>query len=127
MSIKHSLTNIDRATAAWGSDMPGWVKLLAGACDATNQRATADKLDKSSGYVSRLLNCSYTGSYEEAERLVRAKYGDEDVVCPIWGPIPLASCMTNRRRKTPPVNQFERQFAKRCPTCSNNSDVGEAA
>ena len=120
-----NLTNIERATVSWGADMPRWVRLLASACDATNQRLVADRLGKSGGYVSRIINKNYAGSYQEAEQLVRAAYGDEEVACPIWGAIPLSSCIRSRRRKGPPRNQAHHLHAAVCPTFSSNSDRRE--
>jgi len=119
--------NIVTATAAWGADMPAWVRLLASACDASNQRKVGDRIGRSSGCVSRILSRKYAGSYEEAEILVRQAYGSEDVVCPIWGAIPLASCVRARRRKGPPRNHAHHLHAKTCPTCPNNTDRGPAA
>lgn len=122
------LTNVARARVAWGGDaMPPWVRLLASACDRTNQRQVGDTLGKSSGYISRVLSRKYEGSYDEAETIVRAAFGNEDVVCPLWGPIPLASCVRNRRRKEAPQNQSHLLHAATCPTCPNNTDRGAAA
>lgn len=123
-------TNLVRAVGAWGSEMPGWVRLLASACDAGSQRLVGGRLGKSNGWVSRILNRNYAGSYAEAELLVRAAYGAEDVLCPLWGPIPLASCIRARRRSSPPRNQAHHLHAAHCPTCPNNSDrpaAGEEA
>lgn len=117
-----SLTNVSKATIAWGAQMPSWVRLLASACDQTNQRQVGGRLGRSSGYISRIINREYAGSYEEAETLVRAAYGNEDVVCPIWGEIPLSSCIRNRRRKGPARNQAHHLCAARCPSCPNNTD-----
>jgi hypothetical protein len=121
-NLNASPTNMQRAIAAWGTELPRWVHLLASACDADNQRVVGDRIGKSSGYVSRLINNSYAGDMGEAERLVRAAYGQEDVVCPLWGLIPLQSCMRNRRRKGQPRNQAHRLFRNHCPTCPNNAD-----
>lgn len=129
MFVNHnsSATNLAKAAAAWAPDMPEWVRLLASACDATNQRAVAEKLGKSNGYVSRLINRSYAGSYSEAEVQVRAAFGREGVICPVWGEaIPLSSCLRIRRRKDPPDNQARRLYARVCPTCPNNTDREEA-
>jgi hypothetical protein len=115
-------TNVARAVQAWGTDMPAWVRLLASACDASNQRRVGDKIGRSSGYVSRVLSRTYAGSYEEAETLVRAAYGNEDVLCPIWGSIPLASCVRARRWEGPARNQAHHLHAAHCPTCPNNTD-----
>ena len=125
VNVKTSVTNLQRAAAAWGEDMPAWVRLLAGACDAANQRSVGDRLGKSSGYVSRVLNNNYPGDMAEAERLVRAAYGAEDVWCPIWSAaVPLKSCMHLRRRSTsaPPQNMLHQRCARYCPNCANNTD-----
>jgi hypothetical protein len=131
MIVNHAFasaaTNVAKAEAAWGATIPGWVRLLASASDAGGQRRVAERLGKSSAYVSRLINRSYGGSYEEAETLVRAAYGNEDVVCPIWGSIPLASCIRNRRRKGLPRNQVHHLHARHCPACPNNTDRPSAS
>ncbi len=119
------LTNIDRAERAWGATMPEWVRLLATACDRTSQNAVGAKLGKSSGYVSRVINGNYNGDLREAEGLVRATFGSETVQCPVMGPIPLASCRQNRRRKGTAVNLLHRLWARHCPDCPNNTDRAE--
>ena len=129
MIVNHE-TNMDRAIAAWGEGMPEWVRQLATACDRTNQRVVAERLKAkhgvgSSGYVSRILNRNYLGSYDEAERLVRATFGAEIVDCPEWGAIPLSSCVRNRRWKAAAQNHLRRRCAVVCPTCPNNTDRPE--
>ncbi|WP_336958707.1 hypothetical protein [Sphingobium aquiterrae] len=117
-------TNLERAVAGWGTDMPAWVRLLATACDATNQRIAGERLDASSAYVSRLINNRYPGDMREAEMKVRRVFGGEDVHCPIYGAIPLSSCIRARRRKTPPRNPAHHEHDRACPACPNNSDGG---
>lgn len=124
--LNKDLTNLDRARLAWGADMPRWVQLLASAADTTSQRAAADRLGKSSPYVSRIIRNDYPGDLAEAEKLVRAAWGQEDVVCPLWGPIPLSSCMTARRRTAPPSSAVHHLYRRACPTCPNNSDGEDA-
>lgn len=116
-----NLTNRDKAVIAWRPDAPAWVLLLAEHCDRTNQRAVADRLGKSSGYVSRLINRSYAGSYPEAEQLVRARFGAEDVMCPVFGTMPLKTCIRHRRRARP-ANWMQLRLAGACPDCPNNTD-----
>ena len=131
MSINLPSTNLAKATAAWGDDMPRWVRLLASACDKATQRAVADRIraagfDCSSGTVSRLINCAYPASYSEPERAVLAVYSGDEVGCPLYGPIPLASCIRNRRRKGAPLNSVHHQYAATCPDCPNNTDAAHA-
>jgi hypothetical protein len=114
--------NMAAACDAWGTDMPRWVHLLATACDVTSQAAAAERIGRSGGYVSKLINNNYPGDMAEAEMIVRAAWGDEDVLCPLWGVIPLSSCMIARRRTAPPTNFTHRLHARHCPTCPNNGD-----
>lgn len=121
-------TNLAKAAAAWGADMPEWVKLLAATCDRTSQRFVAERLGVSSPVISKVVRrCYEGGDYQEIETRVRAAFGAEEIVCPIWDQaIPLASCVRNRRRKGPPVNHDQRRYARACPTCPNNTDAEEA-
>ena len=120
-----TITNLGRAVVAWGEDMPDWVRLLAEACDRTNQRQVGERIKRSSGYISRVLRRDYAGSYDEAETLVRAAYGLENVECPVMGAIPLAGCVRNRRRTAPPTNHLHQLWARNCPTCPLNTDREE--
>ena len=126
MSVKVTadLTNLDKALLSWGQALPAWVRILAEACDVTSQREVGQLLGRSSGYVSRIINCNYTGSYDEAEQLVRSHLSADEVICPVWsGSIPLRACMGNRRRKAPPRTQMHHLYARTCPGCANNTDV----
>lgn len=117
-----NLSNQQRAASAWGNPMPEWVRLLAEACDRSSQGAVARELDRSNGYVNRLIHRTYAGSYPEAENIVRAKFSADEVACPLWGKIPLASCLQLRRRKAAPQNRMHQTCARTCPTCPNNTD-----
>ncbi len=118
-----AVTNLAKARAAWGADLPAWVRLLAETCDRTSQRRAAEQLGKSSPYVSRLISRTYAGSYPEAERMVRATWGTDEVDCPLFGPLPLASCIRERRRKGPARDAMHLRFARTCPTCPHNGDA----
>ena len=120
--MSSNLNNRDKAVIAWAPAAPAWVLLLADACDRTSQRAAADRLGMSGGYVSRVVNRSYAGSYEEAERLVRATFGAEEVGCPLYGTIQLKTCLRFRRRKGPPRNPMQIDHDRVCPGCPNNTD-----
>ena len=122
---RSAVSNLDRATTAWGADMPEWVRMLVTAADRTSQRVVSDRLGKSSGYVSRLINRNYAGDYGEAETQVRAIFGAETVQCPAFDRIPLQSCIRLRRRKTPPTNLTHRTAAAHCPGCPINTDREE--
>lgn len=124
-------TNAARALAAWGPEVPRFISLLAQACDGSSQRNVADKIEAagfncSSATISRLINRKYPASYAEPERAVLAVYAGDSVTCPLYGPIPLASCIRARRPKGLPQNAAQHAYAEHCPTCPNNTDGGPA-
>lgn len=116
------ISNYQRARLAWGDTMPDWILRMAQECDRTNQRSVADRIGQSNATVSKLINRKYAGSMMEMEQQVRATFCDDRVDCPAFGSIPLASCIRNRRRKTPAVNAMQRAFDRHCPGCPFNSD-----
>lgn len=122
MSVNQD-TNVAKARAAWGPGIPAWVLMLATACDRSNQRAVAERLDKSSGYVSRLLSRKYTGDYAEASKLIAAAYSPDRVECPAFNvSIALRTCIRERRRKGPARDFRQRLYDAHCPDCPNNTD-----
>lgn len=118
-------TNIDKARECWGEDMPAWVGLLATVADRDGQKAAGKAIGRSGGFVSRVVRNDYPASTAEAEQLVLARFGNEDIDCPEFGPIPRASCLRNRRRTLPPANHLQRRFAEACPACPLNPDIKE--
>jgi len=124
MFVNHTIpgTNIDKAVAAWGIDMPAWIKLLAEACDRASQRDVAGRIGYSSGVVSKIINAKYPGDYGEAERLVRAAFSAERVMCPLFGSMALKTCLRNRRRAHSPRHEVHLAFDRACPSCPNNTD-----
>jgi hypothetical protein len=114
---------LPRPKAHGGAELPDWIAELAARCDATSQRSVAVQIGVSSPFISKLINRTYEAGYDEAEVTVRAAIMNENVECPIViMPMPLASCLRNRRREAPPINLMHRQFASACPTCPLNPD-----
>ena len=116
--------NLAKAIAAWGTEPPRWVRLLAQACDAGSQGVVAAHLGLSSTVVSRCVNRGYAGSYPEVERQVLAKLGGDRVACPLTHPIdtiPLSQCIRMRRRRdaSGPLGAM----TAACATCPLNSDL----
>lgn len=56
MSQGNRKTAIDRATTAWGPEMPAEIRVLAKACDERGQNQAADALDIARSTVSELIN-----------------------------------------------------------------------
>jgi len=126
VKVNSDRPNFTKAATAWGEPMPEWIGILADACDRATQAAVGQALEKSSGYVSRIINRSYAGSYEEAEQLVRSRLAADQVICPVWQEtIPLTACMRNRRCKGTPRTQAHQLYARACPSCPHNLDRAE--
>jgi hypothetical protein len=117
------VSNISKASDAWGPDMPRWISLLADAADRLGQKAAGAAIGRSGGFVSRVLRNDYPGNLGRSEALTVARFGSASVDCPEFGDIPHESCRSNRRRKGPPANFLQRRFADACPTCPHNPDI----
>lgn len=119
-----NLNNLEKARTSWLPALPEWVKLLADACDRAGQTSVGQTLGYSSGTVSRIINAKYPGDLAELEKQVRAAFGAERVMCPVFGDMGLKTCIANRRR-TRPANWAQVRLARACPDCPNNTDRTE--
>ena len=125
MFANHAIgENLAKAIAAWGDPPPEWVRMLAIACDKTNQRQAGERLGQSSGTVSKVIRHVYAGDYAEIERKVRAAYSAERVLCPVTGAmIQLKTCLRNRRRHGRPREWLHHEYDRTCPHCPHNTDL----
>lgn len=86
-------TAVARAEAAWGADLPDWVRVLAEEADRSSQARTATAIGYSAAVVSYVLKRSYTGDLAKVEEAVRASLMEAAVECPELGTMPLADCL----------------------------------
>lgn len=84
---------VARAEAAWGTDMPDWVRVLAEAADRTSQAKASAAIGYSAATVSYVLKATYAGDLAKVEQAVRASLMEADVVCPELGTLRLADCL----------------------------------
>ena len=89
---------IEKAVAAWGEDLPAWVRVLATAADQESMRNVAERLRYSSAVVSQVINRKYAGSLEAVQKAVEGAFLDVHVPCPVLGVLPLQQCLENQRR-----------------------------
>lgn len=87
-----------KATRAWGSDMPDWVRELALQCDATSQVQVAGILTVSSTQVSRVLGKTYAGNLNKVAERVRGQYLALTVECPVLETISRQRCIAEQDR-----------------------------
>ena len=122
MSVR--VSNLDRARASWGADLPDWVEILARECDATSQSHVSKRLDRSSAFVSLVLSNQYPRNLQVVEERVRGIYMQETVPCPLFGDLAVHKCQDNRTRvakgdASPTLIQLRRH----CPRCPRNPDA----
>ncbi len=97
MVSKDRPLSIDNATAAWGADMPEWVRELAEYCDRKgSQRAAAEAIGYSVAVVCNVLRRQYGGDMAKVEIAVRGGIMRETVSCPVLGDITKNVCLKNQ-------------------------------
>lgn len=107
-------SNVDKARAAWGADMPGWVQSLAEACDAHGVRGAAGKLKTSPALLSLVINHKYRSSCDFVEARVRAVLMAEILDCPALGLISAAQCREQQQRPFTSVNPLAVAVYRAC-------------
>lgn len=108
---------VDRAEAAWGGDLPDWVRVLAERCDATSQSKAAKAVGYSPATVSYVLKAKYTGDLAAVEKAVRGAFLNAVVECPVMGNLPAHECLENQRRPFAATNHIRVQLYRACRGC----------
>jgi hypothetical protein len=111
------LSRLDQARAAWGAGIPDWVEELARQVDATSQNEVARRLKRSASLVSMVLSCSYKGSYDVTEDVVRGVYMSGTLDCPQLGTIPSNVCRDWQRRPFLNTNSQRVAMFRACARC----------
>ena len=121
------LNSLDVARAAWGDDLPDWIEALARACVETSQAKVANRLDRTGGMISQLLNNKYPASTANIEERVRGLYLDGQVLCPSLGPLPVHLCQDWRAKaKDFQVgNPMRIRMFRACTRCPRFTEVPE--
>lgn len=86
-----------KAVAAWGEDLPLWVRVLAEECDRTTARAAAARIGYSAGLVSNVLANKYGGDMQAVELKVRGALMSATVGCPLLGDLATDICLDHQR------------------------------
>lgn len=83
---------VETARQHWGTELPDWVEVLAGACQRTSQTRVAALIDRSPAVVSQVLRRKYPGDMAALEDLVRGALMAGTVACPALGNLPSNEC-----------------------------------
>lgn len=119
---------VEIACAAWGDDLPDWVRRLAEECAATSQTKVAAKLGRSAAMVSGVLRRKYQGDMAAVEDVVRGVYFRATVRCPALGETSTAVCrewMGKAKSYSNETSERVRMYGA-CRACPRFRKEGEA-
>lgn len=116
-------TFVEKATAAWGEQMPEWILVLAEACDRTTQRRAAEQIGYAPSAVSAVIANKYKGDMEAVCTATQGAFMNKTVECPVLGEIPANQCLEYQRREFRPINQTRVMLYHACRRGCVNSKV----
>lgn len=109
--------SLTRARAAWGGELPDWVKAMADECDRTTQAAVAKQLKLSTSTINQVLGRQYKAALGKIEAAVRGQFLNETVSCPVMGTIRRDICLREQKRPFTTTNPIRVQLFRACPDC----------
>lgn len=122
-------TPIQTAEAAWGAQMPDWVRALALACEASSQAKVAKVLKRSGAVVSQVLRNCYPADTRTIEELVRGALMGATVDCPALQLIERHVCVEWRGRARAAAfsgtSTLNVQMFRACNRCPRFTGDGE--
>ena len=108
------MTNREKAEAAWGSPLPGWVEKLAAACDATSVRKVAADMEVSPAIVSLAIRNKHHAPLDFIENKVKSLLDLSILPCPILGMISRKDCTDNQQKPFSSINPIAVQLFRAC-------------
>lgn len=117
------MNHLEKARAAWRSDLPDWIEALAIAADATSQNAMARVTGYSSATLSGAIGRTYEGNMTAVEERIRATVMAEMIVCPCIGDTSLAQCFEWREQAAKPfrsISSLHIMMRRACNACPRN-------
>lgn len=109
---------VEKAKAAWGSDLPPEVLALAEACASSTNRAVAKRIGYSDAVVSHVLARSYhKGDMSKVLAKVRGVFMGEVVLCPIYDLISRDRCIDVQNQPFASTNPARVRAFYECRNC----------
>jgi len=121
-------TNLERALAGWGADLPDWVEALARACDASSQTEIGKLLRYSRTAICLLVNGEYHCNQTAIETRIRLVLMRPPAIhCPGEGrEISSEACAARAVSPMPMSSPQELRAWTACRTCPH-SRIGGAS
>ena len=117
--------NLDRAVAAWGPELPEWIKVLAASSDQSDQRQTAYRIGYSPPVVNQVLNRSYKGNLKRVQTAVEGALMAVTVDCPVVGELAANICLKYQDRPFAATNPERVKLYRACRSGCRHSRIGK--
>jgi len=108
------MSALQKAMAAWGTDMPDWIHILAEACDGSSQKKVSMQIGFSAGAVNQVLSQSYNAGLGAIKQAVEGALMNATVDCPVMGEMPANVCLENQKREFAATNSTRVRLYKAC-------------
>ncbi len=119
-------SSLEKATQAWGADMPQAVRDLAIECDQSSQNAVAKRIGRSGAAVSQVLSNQYKGDLHAVLTDVKSLLTGQQWDCclPYRNIIPALECRRISRCKLSTTSPLSVRNFRACKQCPNNPNRG---
>lgn len=107
------MSALAKAIAAWGTEMPAWVRSLATACEGASVRKIAARLEVSPAIVSLALN-KKRQELDFIKGRVEQHFMTIQFGCPVLGVISINRCLQEQARPFSGANPLRVQFYRAC-------------
>lgn len=115
---------IEKAQAAWGKDMPVYVRELANEANRTSATAAGKKIGYSTAVVSHVLAKAYPGDMAKVEAKIRGALMGETVICPIVGEIGRDRCLDEQAKPFVASSSVRTRIYRACRSGCPHSRLG---
>jgi hypothetical protein len=124
--MKAPVSHVANAIAAWGDEMPDWVRVLAERGDKAGLARTSSQVGYSVSTLSYVINGRYKAPTAKIELRVRATLMAATIPCPELGDLRLAQCLEWRERAEDfkATSSLRTRMLNACRQCPHNIEKG---
>lgn len=128
MKKRKKVDFVAKAEAAWGAELPDWVRELAREATRTTATAAAKRLGYCLAVLSHVFARNYRGDISRVEAKVRGALMNETVVCPILGEIGRDHCLDQQKMGRTGASSIRAKLYRACRNgCPHSRFTTEAA
>lgn len=118
---------VAKAEAAWGDELPGWVRAWAEEGNRTNGAKAAKRIGYSAAVFSHVLANNYAGDLARVEQKVNGALMGATVVCPIVGEIGRDRCLDEQAMPATGASSIRAKLFRACRNGCPHSRISKEA